>query len=167
MYSDSTCAMAFTEDISSVHWSTCENCKEKSLQAAENKTKCKHRQHCWKYCGANNMDPGDVPSELKDLTFIEELLIARVHPLISVFKLKGLQYGYRGNVINFPQNVQKFATQLPHPKENLLAIVNVRSEDKTGKIHDFRVRVKKVRDALQWLKNNNCYYKDIEISEDN
>ena len=56
------------------------------------------------------MDPGKVPEELQGLTEIEEMLIARVFPVMSVYKLRGGQYGYHGNVINFPQNVKEFAT---------------------------------------------------------
>ncbi|CAG8841580.1 27660_t:CDS:1, partial [Racocetra persica] len=34
----------------------------------------------------------------------------------SVYNLHGGQYAYRGNVINFPQDVHNFVTRLPrHP----------------------------------------------------
>ena len=58
------------------------------------------------------MDPGEVPDELQDLTEIEEMLIARVFPVMSIYRLRGGQHGYRGNVINFPQDVQEFCTKL-------------------------------------------------------
>ena len=62
------------------------------------------------------MDPGEVPEELQDLTEIEEMLIAKVFTVMSVYRLRGGQYGYRGNVINFPQDIQEFAERLPrHP----------------------------------------------------
>ena len=58
------------------------------------------------------MDPGEVPEELQDLTEIEEMLIAKAFTVMSVYRLRGGQYGYRGNVINFPQDIQEFTTRL-------------------------------------------------------
>jgi len=113
------------------------------------------------------MDPGNVPEELKDLTFIEERLIARVNPMLSVFKLKGMQYGYRGNVINYPQNVQEIADQLPRKISDISAMINARVQKTDGRYHDFRVRAGKVKNALIWLKNNNKYYSDIQIKNEN
>lgn len=66
-----------------------------------------------KFSVANNMDPGEVPEQLQGLTEIEEMLIAQIFPIISVYCLRGGQYAYRGNVINFSQNVLEFATRLP------------------------------------------------------
>ena len=60
------------------------------------------------------MDLGDVPEELRGLTQIEEMLIAQIFLIISVYCLRGDQYAYHDHVINFPQDVQKFATCLPH-----------------------------------------------------
>src|SRR5205823_4880137 len=48
-----------------------------------------------KFSAANNMDPGDVPEELQDLTEIEEMLIAQIFPIVSVYCLRGGQYSYR------------------------------------------------------------------------
>ncbi|PKK63600.1 hypothetical protein RhiirC2_716869 [Rhizophagus irregularis] len=43
------------------------------------------------------MDPGDVPEELRNLTEIEEMLIARIFPIVLVYCLHGDQYAYRGH----------------------------------------------------------------------
>ncbi|CAG8738093.1 22149_t:CDS:1, partial [Rhizophagus irregularis] len=47
-------------------------------------------RHCYydkntvkKFSADNNMDPGDVPEELRDLTKIKEMLIARIFPIVS------------------------------------------------------------------------------------
>ena len=40
------------------------------------------------------MDPGHQPNVLKKLSFIQEQLIAQVHPVIAVYQLKGGQFGY-------------------------------------------------------------------------
>ncbi len=77
-----------------------------------NKEMCKH---CYsdnnmpkKFLAENNMDPGDIPDELKALNEIEEMLIAQIFTVITVYRLRGGQNGYRGNIINFPQDVEGF-----------------------------------------------------------
>ena len=65
------------------------------------------------------MDPGDVPEELKGLTEIEKMLIAQVFTVMSVYRLRGGQNAYRGNVINFPQDIQEFTNRLPRYPSSL------------------------------------------------
>ena len=119
-----------------------------------------------KFSRRNNMDPGEVPDELQGLTQIEEMLIAQIFPIVSVYCLRGGQYAYRGNVINFPQDVLEFATHLPrHPSS--LDVLVVRRRSSSGKaFKDFNVRRSVVSRALIWLKNNNRYYSNIVINED-
>ena len=61
------------------------------------------------------MDPGNVPDQLQNLTQVEELLIASVVPMMSVYRLPYGQYGYSGHVhvLNLPQDVSSFACKLP------------------------------------------------------
>ncbi|KAE8751256.1 hypothetical protein FOCC_FOCC002084 [Frankliniella occidentalis] len=99
---------------------------------------------------------------LNGLTYIEQQLIARVHPVVSVYKVRGGQYGYSGNIINFPQDVQELATALPHR----LADLNSITTGAEGHV-DFNVRAGRVRAALVWLKEHQRYYRDVEISEEN
>ncbi|CAG8606715.1 20363_t:CDS:2 [Rhizophagus irregularis] len=100
-----------------------------------------------KFSRANNMDPGDVPEELKNLTKIEEMLIA-------------------GNVINFPQDIGEFVFRLPrHPSTLDTLIVCRSSAESSTSFRDFTVRRDKVRKALCWLKRNNQYYADIIIDD--
>ncbi|KAE8739231.1 hypothetical protein FOCC_FOCC015271 [Frankliniella occidentalis] len=112
------------------------------------------------------MDPCAIPPELQNLTFVEEQLIARIHPVVSVYKLKGNQLGYSGNVINFPQEVTELATRLPHRVADLESLIAVRSHGAGGHV-DFKVRAGRVRAALLYLKRHHRYYRDIEISEEN
>ena len=110
------------------------------------------------------MDLGKVPYELRDLLEIEKMLIAQVFPMISVYKLRGSQHGYRGNVINFPQNVQEFVSKLPrHPSSLDVLVIRRQSADNSEAFRDFKVRRIKVAHALVWLKENNRYYADIII----
>ena len=110
------------------------------------------------------MDPGEVPYELRDLSEIEEMLIVRVFPMISVYKLRGGQHGYRENVINFSQNVQEFVSKLPrHPSLLDVLVIRRQSADNSEAFRDFKVHRIKVAHALVWLKENNHYYADIII----
>ena len=62
----------------------------------------------------NNIKPSPVPEALKGLTQIEEMLIARVFPVMQVYtRPRGGQRAYRGHVLNLPHNVQKIADILP------------------------------------------------------
>ena len=81
-----------------------------------------------KFSADNNMDPRDIPEELQDLTEIEEMLIARAFTVMSIYRLCGGQYGYRGNVVNFPQDICEFATWLPqHPLSLEVLIIQCHS----------------------------------------
>ena len=128
---------------------------------------CSEEGYPKKFSAGNMMDPGEVPEELQGLTEIEEMLIARVFPVMSVYKLRGGQYGYRGNVINFPQNVEEFATRLPrYPSSLNVLLVRRHSANDLGTFKDFKVRRMKVTHALYWLKKNNRYYRDIDIDNE-
>ena len=59
------------------------------------------------------MDPGAVPQELQGLTEIEEMLIARACPIMCVYRKHGGQRGYKGHVLNLPQDIQGFLNTLP------------------------------------------------------
>ncbi|KAI3921315.1 hypothetical protein MKW92_046312 [Papaver armeniacum] len=112
------------------------------------------------------MVPGDVPDELSRLTDLEKILIARVHPVMSVYRVKGQQYKYGGNVINFVQDVNAIAKVLPCKPKDLSAILVVK---RTGNVStkEFIVRREYVRQALKWLQKKHKYYQDIEISDEN
>ena len=63
------------------------------------------------YSQENDMDPGALP--LQGLTDIEEMLIARACPIMCVYRKHGGQRGYRGHVLNLPQDIQDFLNRLP------------------------------------------------------
>lgn len=115
-----------------------------------------------KFSVQNNMIPSPVPKELYGLTQIEEMLIARVFPVISVYTKPGGQRAYKGHCINFPQNIQQLADTLPrYPKQLPIIIVTVNGKTNTSK--DLTVRREKVSSALHWLIKHNPVYKDVKI----
>ena len=95
------------------------------------------------------------------------MLISAVIPIMTIYRLRHGQYGYRGHVINLPQDLTTFATSLPRlPKE--LDILIVRKEGSDCTHRDFRVRKSKsvVLGALLWLKHHNKYYRNVNIDYD-
>ena len=111
------------------------------------------------------MDPAPVPDVLRNLTMIEEILIARVHPVISLYKIRGNQTAYSGNVINFKQDITHLFSSLPPYPSDINAVVFACRNTPHGVI-EFRVRSQVVRNALHWLKQNHRYYYDIVIDEE-
>ena len=61
-----------------------------------------------------------------------------------------------------PHNVQKIANVLPNLPEDL-PVVKLQCEGKSEKSRDFKVRRRKVLDALLWLVENNRAYADITL----
>ena len=62
-----------------------------------------------------------------------------VMPIMSVYRLSHTQYDYNGLVINLPQAVASFVSNLPWlPSE--LDVIIVRKEGSSQSYHDFCVR---------------------------
>ena len=117
-----------------------------------------------KFSKENNMVPSKVPCQLQGLTQLEEMLIARALPIMTVYIKPGGQRGYSGHCINLPQNVQELALTLPrYPKDLTMIVVKMKGKDNSFK--DVSVRRQKVADALLWLINNNPHYKDVKINQ--
>ena len=94
------------------------------------------------------------------------MLIAQVFTVMTVYRLRGGQNGYRGNVINFPQDIKGFTDRLPRNPTSLdVLVVRRQSANEPTAFRDFVVRRGKVASALLWLKRNNRYYKDIIIND--
>uniref|UniRef100_A0ABD2VSF2 DUF6570 domain-containing protein n=1 Tax=Trichogramma kaykai TaxID=54128 RepID=A0ABD2VSF2_9HYME len=93
------------------------------------------------------------------------MLISRVHPVVSLYRINGGQYAYSGSVMNFTQNIHEYIDTLPMNVKELTTILFNR--DTAHGVAQFRVRSDKVLCTLLWLKRHNIYYKDISISNDN
>lgn len=66
-----------------------------------------------KFSKEKNMIPSLVPFQLENLTQVEEMLTARVLPIMLVYIKPGGQRGYSGHCINLRQNVAELAHSLP------------------------------------------------------
>ena len=131
---------------------------------------------------ANSMYLGPVPSELKDLTPIEEAMIARCRAKCWIVQLKeenqsvvtpDSQRGMKGHIIIYPQRPSEIANLLPPSKQEILTpvcVLFVGSTPPTAqwlreKAKPLCVHREKVRAALKWLKINNPLYQDVSINE--
>ena len=123
-----------------------------------------------------NCDFGDIPIELSSLTFLEQLLVCRYRSSAFVIKLYCggmqrhlLQRAIKGNVIAFPNQVDKIARcfslpQLETIQDVLVLIVNGTKRDVSSEIKKFgTVRKSKVIAALEWKKQNDPRYADVDI----
>ncbi|XP_059068758.1 uncharacterized protein LOC131859203 [Cryptomeria japonica] len=110
------------------------------------------------------MDPGPQPNELANLTQVEEMLIARVSPILQVTHATGSQYKYKGHMISFPQNVDHVSKKLPHLIENLPIII-VRRRDQHGTNYNFTVIRDRVYRALKYKIEHDRFYSDVTIDE--
>eukprot|EP00919_Chromeraceae_sp_WS-2016_P064154 GHVR01151777.1.p1 GENE.GHVR01151777.1~~GHVR01151777.1.p1 ORF type:complete len:273 (-),score=19.31 GHVR01151777.1:1189-2007(-) len=144
------------------------NCQFKQMGAERVLMCSKCRKNHLTFSLANNTIPEsdeEVPICLRNLTFLEEMLIARVSLLIIITRLRGGQFSYSANCIAFPQDVQTLCDTLPrHPKD--LDIIVVRKPGTQNNNRDFIVRKAHVLAALYWLKQHNDYYTNIQIVED-
>ncbi|XP_057843079.1 uncharacterized protein LOC131052428 [Cryptomeria japonica] len=110
------------------------------------------------------MDPSPQPLELVSLTQIEEMLIARVNPILQVTHATGGQYKYKGHTISFPQEVREIAKILPHQIKDLPIII-VRKKDQRGTNYNFTVNKERVYRALKYKIKHDKFYRDVQIDE--
>ena len=88
------------------------------------------------------MDPGSVLEELLNLSYIEQMLIARFHPIITIYRIQGNKYSYSGNIINFRQNINEYINKLPiHPKD--LPSTLIFHKNTASGFSDFKARSEK------------------------
>ena len=150
----------------------CQVCHEawplKSTKTAHETYQCKRckmdKKFPKKFSRENNMLPSEVPIELQHLSQCEEILIARAFPIMQVYTKAGGALGYKGHVINLPNNVQHIADVLPHsPKDIPIVVFTIKGKNEFSK--EFKVRRKQVSDALRWLVRHNPLYKNVTIDE--
>ncbi|XP_061170416.1 uncharacterized protein LOC133179738 [Saccostrea echinata] len=116
----------------------------------------------------NDMEVSDIPEELAKLTSLERRLISRRYPFMKMLALpKGKQSGIKGAVVNVPVNEENVVNKLPR-LPNEAGVIPLRLKRKiVYKTHEkFEyIRPNYIKDALNWLRENNELYKDITIYE--
>ncbi|KAH9293492.1 hypothetical protein KI387_041308, partial [Taxus chinensis] len=125
-------------------------------------TRCYSERNGHHFSSWNNMDPGVQPHVLGVLTQVEEMLIARVNPIMQVSHARGGQYKYRGHTITFPQDITLIAAYLPRRVRDLDILI-VRRHGSHSKHYDYLVKRSHVLDALRYKICNDRYYKDVQL----
>jgi hypothetical protein len=83
----------------------------------------KRNQSLFLMSADNNMDPGELPAYLLELTQVEEIIIALSHVQIMVYRYRGHQYHYTGHCVSFIQNTVKTVDVLPNLPSELDVVV--------------------------------------------
>lgn len=126
---------------------------------------------------------GPVPPEMKELSMVEEMLIARCRTKQCVVKLQdhrtdvslpSSQRGFKGHIIVYPQKVDEISNVLPPPIDDVvhpICIMFIGSTPPTEswlkeKAYPLVVRREIVRQSLIWLKAHNPLYRDITVDEE-
>ena len=156
---------------------------------------CGYRDGCWSFClscyrdilsgripkfsvcnGVNVTMCDDYPVVLKDLTFVEECVIARRHPIGSILKLRpgnrrspSNYYALRGHMVVVPQNPGPLLHILPSPDLRLQDIVKVFWMGKCQSSSDdlipyLQIRKTRVLNALLWFVSHHQHYRDLTIN---
>ena len=138
---------------------------------------------------ANGMWIGDIPLELKVLTLPERILVARYFPAAYIVKLypkkegarnwsspSGLHSALRGNVSTYRLNTEQIShlasSNIMPPSSTILAatigvtFVGPRNLPQRTLPGFLRVNRTRVHVALEWLKENNPLYANINISHE-
>ena len=113
-------------------------------------------RHGHRFSLENNMDPGRQPVVPAHLTQIEEMLIARVNPILQVTYTRGCQYKYSGHTISFPQDISTISMSLPCLLLDLDILV-VRKCNAANKPYEFIVSHSNVLAALEFKMSNDPY----------
>ncbi|KAJ3521857.1 hypothetical protein NMY22_g12139 [Coprinellus aureogranulatus] len=118
---------------------------------------------------ANGLWIGEVPQVLADLTFVEQLLIARVRTNRYVVRISSGHSKMVGNAISFTQPMAKLYHMLPPTREDLsevLAFIFTGIQPPGDELlarTPMLVRRNAVAAALEWLKLNHSAYSDLAI----
>jgi hypothetical protein len=175
-------------NLALLHMETCPRCQEHWFEMKLRDGICSSclRRDDPKKCTAgmpglmsleNNMHPAIAPYDLPTLLQMEEMVIARVHIHMSIHRVRGHQYSYRGHCCSFMLDSAKFQSELPsipaeldivllHPSKPSIRS-NPRLEVRQQFQRDFRIRRAVVLQWLQYLRANSSAYRGIAISSSN
>ena len=118
---------------------------------------------------ANGLKLDDVPPFLRDLTTLELRCLSLRIPFMKIHALKkGGQGKIKGPCVNVPTTLKSICRVLPRvPEEMHLILLKLkrRLEYPSHHLYDF-IRPKHVMRSLRWLKENNPYYRNVQIDHE-
>jgi hypothetical protein len=112
--------------------------------------------------------PNQIQKDLEEMTQIEEMLIAPIMPIMSVYRLSGGRLINSGYCASFSQDIQPICDQLPKlPKDISLIVVQKKTKENSNK--DFICNRYRLERILRFIIANNKVWqrKGIAISMDN
>ncbi|KAJ6215335.1 hypothetical protein RDWZM_009835 [Blomia tropicalis] len=120
-----------------------------------------------KFTERNNMKISSIPEQLKNLSYIELMLIARFHPIVLIYNENEHKIAFQ-----IKPDEEKIYDELPLLPSELSKFIILTNNSLTGFISSFNgdffnVRIEKLDKALTWLEENNDYYRDIKINREN
>lgn len=125
--------------------------------------RCASSKSTNRFSELNNMNPGEQPYVLQQLTQVEEMLIAHVNPILQVTHAHGGQYKYSGHTISFPQDITTIAKYLPRMLFDLDILI-VKRKNPSEKANDFFVCKSRVLATLEYKIKNDPYYCDVQFN---
>ncbi|KAJ3845776.1 hypothetical protein EV368DRAFT_53580, partial [Lentinula lateritia] len=126
-----------------------------------------------KFALAQGLWLGAVPLVLKNLRYMERLLIARVRYSCCFIRISSGRTKMKANVIAFESPTPKLYNILPPPREDIDEVAAVLfTGPAKPTVDDLKrtpllVRPKEMKLALKWLILNHADYDDVQISEEN
>ena len=105
---NSNAAFISSDDISKT-----DRFSEQSISLCRQCSEALNKSRMPKLSKANGFDFGLIPPCLKDLTLIEQRMIALAVPIQTVYSVVGGQRATKGNLINFANEIQDIAKRLP------------------------------------------------------
>ncbi|KIE03504.1 ATP-dependent DNA helicase PIF1, partial [Metarhizium majus ARSEF 297] len=170
---------SFNAAMGQIKMETCTRCKERWFAMDLKDGVChacflrdKGNKTPFLMSAENEMDPGELPAHLPELTQVEEMIIARCHIQMVVYRYRGHQYHYSGHCVSFMQNIAKTVNTLPNLPSELDIVVlrpsnQVMENDQRYQRQfrsSFRVRKGRIVAWLQYLKVNHPDYQRVTIS---
>lgn len=125
--------------------------------------RCASSKSTNRFSALNNMDPGEQPYVLHQLTQVEEMIIAHVNPILQVTHSRGGQYKYSGHTISFPQDITTIAKYLPRMLSDLDILI-VKRQNPSEKAYEFYVCKSRVLAALEYKIKYDPYYRDVQLN---
>ena len=118
---------------------------------------------------ANGFSLPDVPNELSNLTEIERRLISLHIPFMKILVLHraGSHFKINGSSVNVPTTLSRVCELLPRlPDEAQLIPMKLKQKIEYKDYHMYgSIRKEVVMNAVNWLRENNEHYKDIELND--
>ncbi|XP_062618879.1 uncharacterized protein LOC134280486 [Saccostrea cucullata] len=119
-------------------------------------------------CIANGLQLDCIPPILKELCPLEIQLISKTLPFMKIVaQQRGAQHKLSGQVVLVPSDLSKVVNALPRTsaESQIITLALKRRLSDKHAVHKQCIRPQHIIRALQYLKANSPYYKDIDINE--